>query len=85
MTRASASRPLSRTFVPASAALTIALGVCACTSAPQKTAAVESHRVGDVVQDDAYVDQVERIARRRGIGITWINAPSRRVAASEAR
>jgi membrane-bound lytic murein transglycosylase B len=36
-----------------------------------------------VVQDQAYVQRVEQIAKRRGIGVTWVNPPTkRRVAAT---
>lgn len=58
----------------------LALGACASTRsayvAPERT----THRPGDVivVTDDEYVSYVERTARRRGIGVTWVNPPSKR-------
>lgn len=33
-------------------------------------------------QDAAYIQTVERVARRRGVSVQWINPPLRRVVAS---
>jgi hypothetical protein len=30
--------------------------------------------------DEAYMAQVERIARRRGIDVTWVNVPRKQIA-----
>ena len=35
-----------------------------------------------VEQDTAYMERVEQQARIRGIGVTWVNPPSRRVKAA---
>lgn len=32
-----------------------------------------------VVSDDAYIAAVERAARHRGVSVTWVNAPVRRI------
>jgi hypothetical protein len=31
-----------------------------------------------IEQDHAYMQQVEQVARRRGIGVTWVNPPMKR-------
>lgn len=64
----------------------VALGLAGCASTGEKTtyaapAPVSGHAT--IEQDDAYVAQVERIARRRGIHVQWVNVPTRRVAATE--
>jgi HD superfamily phosphodiesterase len=38
-----------------------------------------AYREGSIVQDQEYVDMVEHIAKQRGIDVTWINPPKRRV------
>lgn len=60
-----------------------ATGLAACASSADKTAYVAPERVGSgptVVTDDAYVDYVERVARRRGIDLQWVNMPTKRIA-----
>lgn len=60
-------------------ALVVATTGCATTSEPMAAHApspAESSRT--IEQDDAYVRRVERIAMSRGIGVTWVNPPSRR-------
>lgn len=67
-------------------AVVAALGLAGCASTDEKTAyAAPAPVPGHVTieQDDAYVAQVERIARRRGIHVQWVNVPTRRVAATE--
>lgn len=60
-------------------AATCLLGACASSqeqasyNAPQRVEAP-----GAVVTDSAYVAAVERIARRRGIDIQWVNVPTKR-------
>lgn len=51
-----------------------------CTASPQRAAYVAPQHVGNVVNDEVYIAYVERVARRRGVGVTWINMPIRRVA-----
>lgn len=67
-------------LIPAAAVL---LMLSACASGTQKSAYTAPRQVGDVVDDDAYMAQVERVARRRGIGITWVNIPTRHVTTTE--
>ena len=38
-----------------------------------------NYHEGSVVTDQAYVDRVESIARQRGINVTWVHPPKRRV------
>lgn len=71
--------------VPARCALTAlcVLGLAACASSADKTAYVAPERVGSgptIVTNDAYVAAVERVARRRGIDVQWVNMPTKRVA-----
>lgn len=38
-----------------------------------------TYREGSIVQDQAYIDRVESIARQRGVNVTWVHPPKRRV------
>lgn len=66
------------------------LGLAACAGTQSKTAYVAPATVGAAPaaaapsRDDAYVAQVERIARRRGIGVVWVNPPRRDAAVAQA-
>lgn len=53
-------------------------GLTACVGAPTKPV-VKEERVpsGYSERDVKYMAQVERIARRRGIEVLWINPPNR--------
>lgn len=58
------------------------LGLGACASSQEHASYVAPQRVGPpvpIVTDDAYVAAVERVARRRGIYVQWVNLPSKRV------
>ncbi len=55
---------------------TAALAGCA-TQPPRQTSAPPP-RPGLMVQDTAYIAQVERKALRRGLQVQWINPPTRR-------
>ena len=58
-------------------------GLTACASSQEQASYVAPEHVGStatVVTDQAYIAEVERIARRRGIGVHWVNAPTKRVA-----
>ncbi|ALN56850.1 MULTISPECIES: hypothetical protein [Lysobacter] len=62
------------------------LGLAACAGTQSKSAYVEPAAVGapqsaPLTRDEIYVAQVERIARRRGIGLVWVNPPPKRGAA----
>lgn len=64
------------------------LGLAACASSQEGSAYVEPARVmnpGEVrIERDAeYVAYVERVARRRGIYVQWVNVPTKRVVAVE--
>lgn len=59
-----------------------AMGLGACAGGQQHAAYVAPQRVGPpqpIVTDEAYVAAVERVARRRGIYVQWVNLPSKRV------
>lgn len=63
---------------------TLAAASCllaACASSQEQASYSAPPRVdapGAIVTDDAYVAAVERVARRRGIDIQWVNAPTKR-------
>lgn len=66
-----------------------ALGLAACAShggmtshapAAAATAGSDSHYARDV----AYIATVEKVARRRGVGVHWVNPPVRRVAHADS-
>jgi hypothetical protein len=58
---------------------TLAAG-CATTAEPTASAPPAAPAPGQapVRQDHAYMQQVEQIARRRGIGVMWVNPPTTR-------
>ena len=59
-------------------------GLCACAGTPQRVSqappAPSADRPGAVVSDSEYIAYVERVARRRGIEVQWVNPPTKRVA-----
>ena len=55
-------------------------GLSACASGMEKSTYVQPQPAGSVVTNDAYVAIVERTARRRGIGVTWVNLPTKHLA-----
>lgn len=65
------------------AVLSVSLfGLAGCATTSEDTAAQygSGQRTVTVIEDDeAYMAQVEAIARRRGIHLTWVNPPPRRV------
>lgn len=55
--------------------------LAACASSQEQASYNAPTRVekpGSVVTDSAYVAQVERVARRRGIDVQWVNMPTKR-------
>ena len=57
-------------------------GLSACaTSPPVAQAPLAQPRPGEVriTGDSAYIAQVERMARRRGIDVQWVHPPTKRV------
>lgn len=60
------------------------LGLAACSSMDKKSSStfVAPDRAPSIMDnDEAYMDAVERIARRRGIDVVWVNAPRRQLVA----
>lgn len=60
--------------------LVLGLSACASTSAPLATApqpetAVVATNDGKSQEDLRYMSQVERIAKRRGVRVQWVNPP----------
>jgi hypothetical protein len=60
------------------------LGLAACAGSQTRSAYVEPERVlrpGEVhIERDAeYIAYVERVARRRGVYLQWVNPPVKRV------
>lgn len=63
-------------------ALVCAAGVlmAGCSTMDQREAYVPPERAPSIMDNDAaYVAYVERVARRRGIHVTWVNVPRRRM------
>ena len=54
------------------------LAGCASTHEVARSPA-PAYPEGSIVQDQEYVDMVEHIAKQRGIDVTWVNPPKRRV------
>jgi outer membrane murein-binding lipoprotein Lpp len=61
------------------------LTLSGCAGMDQKSAYVAPQQVGSnqdrIRTDEAYVAAVERIARRRGVYLQWVNVPTKRIAA----
>lgn len=60
------------------------LGLTACASGggTASVAPAVDPSPGAVVRDVAYINQVERSARSRGIEVQWVNPPTRRIASN---
>ena len=57
------------------------LGLAACAGHSTKTAYVPPQKAPSIMDnDELYIAQVERIARRRGIDVTWVNMPRKPLA-----
>lgn len=64
-------------------ALSFALaGLAACSTSGSVARAPSPPAPGTLTADEAYIAQVEQIARRRGIEVQWVNVPSKRIAAN---
>lgn len=51
------------------------LGLAACAGTEVKSTHVPEHTPSILDNDEAYVAYVERVARRRGIDVVWVNTP----------
>lgn len=61
-------------------AIPVALAGCASMDERQSRHTPASSTTPSLLQEDeAYVAYVERVARRRGIHVTWVNKPRKRV------
>ncbi|MGJ7903585.1 hypothetical protein [Lysobacter sp. 1R34A] len=63
------------------------LGLAACAGTHTKTSyaepSVSKHAIAGMSRDERYVSAVERVAKRRGIEVVWINPPDRSRIASQ--
>lgn len=51
-----------------------------CSTMDERSSYVPPQRAPSIMDaDEEYIAYVERVARRRGIGVTWVNAPRRRM------
>ncbi len=58
------------------AVLVSVVGLSACAGMQSKTAYVPEPKAPSIMDDDeAYIAYVERVARRRGIEVVWVNTP----------
>jgi len=56
-----------------------ALAGCTTDNQLARAAPAASSSSHSIVTDSLYVARVEAIARRRGIGVTWVNPPVKRL------
>jgi len=68
-----------------SVACVLLLSACASTHemAARQSPPPEPRQQQTIEDDAAYIAYVERIAKRRGINLTWVNPPKKRVVASK--
>ena len=62
------------------------LGLAACASVREKsdTTFVPPQRAPSLLDaDEAYMAKVERIARRRGVEVVWVNVPRKNLVAQQ--
>ena len=58
------------------AVLLSAMGLSACAGMEAKSTYVPEQRAPSIMDtDEEYVAYVERIARRRGLDVVWVNVP----------
>ena len=58
------------------AVLVSVVGLAACAGMQSKTPYVPEPQAPSIMDDDeAYIAYVERVARRRGIEVVWVNTP----------
>ncbi len=56
-------------------------GLAACAGHSTKSAYVPPQKAPSIMDnDEVYMATVERIARRRGIDVTWVNLPRKQLA-----
>lgn len=76
----------SHSFLPLLASTAAALLAASCATTEPRMASAQAsaaNRSGPtIVQDVAYVQRVETLASRRGVGVVWVNPPSRHVVAT---
>lgn len=71
---------MSRWSMPIAMGFVLLAGGCATTGSERMAPLGPSSgaRVASTEEDTAYMDRVERQARARGIGITWVHPPTKR-------
>lgn len=52
-----------------------AVGLSACAGMESKSTYAEPRSPSIMDTDEAYVGYVERVARRRGLDVVWVNVP----------
>ncbi|AWV07837.1 hypothetical protein [Marilutibacter maris] len=59
------------------------VGLAACAGMPEKS--TQAERAPSIMDaDEAYVAYVERVARRRGIEVVWVNVPRAKAAEQDS-
>lgn len=53
--------------------------IVGCASMQKESAYAPQVRPTSVVEDAQYVAKVEQLAKRRGVGVVWVNPPKKRV------
>lgn len=65
------------------AVASLVLGLSACATTDDRTMHTAPQKAPSLMDnDEAYVAYVERVARRRGIEVMWVNTPRKRSVAS---
>lgn len=59
----------------------LAVGATAGCASTQEESAYVAPRIAPVsiVDDGEYVSRVEQLAKRRGVGVVWVNPPQKRL------
>ena len=69
---------MTRTRIPALLATLALLGACATTMEEESPVAASSAKADRIETDAEYMARVEKEAKRRNIGVTWIHPPTTR-------
>lgn len=70
---------MKRALVPCAFVLALSATGCATTPEPAAARLAAPASAGPTIETDhAYIQRVQQLALRRGIGVTWVNPPVKR-------
>ena len=76
MTKPILNKPIRKQLLLATSLSTLALALAGCASTNAKPTYTDASTLSpEEYADAAYVARVERIAKMRGIDVTWVHAP----------